>query len=109
MRFFKFRPGDRCVTQNSVAKLLNNRLAVVIVRIDPFQTDRHGNSAPYLIERVDQELFPFTESIEAGVPRWFKSRQVHCKEHKLRRWDPLIDGDAVTLAEPVEVRNVATV
>ena len=110
MRFFKFQPGDRCVTQNSVAKLLNNGLAVVIVRIDPLQTDRQGRPTPFLIERGDRDLFPFTESIAAGVPRWFKSRQVHCAEHKLRRWDPEIDGDALTLAEPGRgVRDAATV
>lgn len=110
MRFFKFQPGDRCVTQNSVAKPFNNGLAVVVVKIDPLQTDSRGRSTPYLIERVDRDLFPFTESIEWGTPRWFKSRHVHCAEHKLRRWDLAIDNVALTVYEnSIEVLDAATV
>lgn len=101
-RFFKFKPGDICITQNSSTGLLNNGLVVRILRIDPKMVGHRGESAPYLIGRVDAEPLPHTLALVDGDPRWYKARVAHCAEHKLRRLDPGDPGYPVYVTEEVD-------
>lgn len=45
-RFFEFRRGDRCVTQNCEAGFTNNDIQVVVVDIDPTRVNARGHSTP---------------------------------------------------------------
>lgn len=101
-RFFKFKPGDICITQNSSTGLLNNGLVVRILRIDPKMVGHRGESAPYLIGRVEAEPLPQPLALVDGDPQWYKARVAHCAEHKLRRLDPGDPGYPVYVTEEID-------
>lgn len=107
-RFFKFKPGDVCITQNSSVGLLNNGLAVRVVRIDPLKVDHLGGSCPYLIARLDGDVFPSTAAPTDGAPRWYKTATAFCAEHRLRRLDPSDPVADVHLTEEFDDVEAAT-
>lgn len=79
----RFRPGQLARTCNSTAPLLNNGLLVVVLRVDPSMLC-HGRSTPYLIRRVDGEVFASTYCAKTGAPQWYAFHQVWAEPHKLQ-------------------------
>lgn len=90
----KFRVGDVCVTQNSRYPEVNNGVVVAITRIDPWRTDRHGQSVPYWIERTDGSPLALVNASRTGEPMWFRCKTAACAESRLRRLRPdeLLEG-----------------
>jgi hypothetical protein len=86
-RFFKFRRGDRCITQNCEAGFINNDIHVVVVDIDPARVNARGQSTPYRIERVDGAHFPQSTGTDTGKLQWYRFPALYCAEQKLRRWE----------------------
>ena len=78
--------GAVCVTVNA-RHPINNRLTVLILRIDPTVKSKLGAQAPYLIRQIDGSPFPSSNDIESGHPRFYRAREVWCEGHKLRRID----------------------
>lgn len=111
-RFFKFQPGDICITQHSDVRLLNDGLLVRVVRIEPLVVDAARNSVPYVIERVDGQAFPFTLGVaQHDLPNWYKMQRARCGEHRLRRAEPgyLTPSLAANFEEVDHVESETTV
>jgi hypothetical protein len=78
--------GAVCVTVNA-RHPINNRLTVLILRIDTARESSNGEKAPFLIQRVDGSAFPSTTDIDTCEPRFYSAKRVWCAAHKLRRID----------------------
>lgn len=83
----RLKVGDLCITCNSLDRILNDGLLVVVVDVDP---TRYDGCAPYKIRRVDGQPIPSSRSPDGNLTL-FKQHTVWCAGSKLRRIDPDAD------------------
>lgn len=92
----RFKVGDLCHTTGSKAPLLNNGLLVVITGINYKIRNHDGHAVPYLIRRIDGQVFVSSFERATGRMSWCKAKQVWAARHHLRRID---DAPAVLETE----------
>ncbi len=83
----KLKVGDLCITCNSLDRILNDGLMVVIVDVDP---SRYDGCAPYKIRRVDGQPIPSSRSPDGNLTL-YKQHTVWCAGSKLRKIEPDAD------------------
>jgi len=87
--------GDLCVTINSKVPLLNEGHLVVILEINPGYRSFHGQSLPFLIRRLDGQVFSSTFSGRTGQHCWARHKEVWAARHHLMRLHRIPDTHIV--------------
>ena len=83
----RLKVGDLCHTTGSKVPLLNNGLLVVIIGINYAIRNHGGHTVPYLIRRVDGQVFVSSFERATGRMNWCNTQQVWAARHHLRRID----------------------
>ena len=96
----KFNVGDICVTRGSSVPLLNDNVTVVVIGVNPTMNSHLGAPTPYLIRRVDGEVWGLTTDATTGAMSFFQFQGAWCSESRLRRIDEPSTERSVTLANP---------
>jgi hypothetical protein len=81
----KHQVGDICVTVNTKHPAINDGVLVVIVGIDNSSMGFKNETTPYLIRRVDGQVFGSTTSIRTGKQHWARCYEAFCAGYKLKR------------------------